>query len=267
MSKNNVLDPMTGELIDAGNPLDVEDTSADAEGAETRAQAKSDAHAPQMLPQYLEGDFEFKRGNKDTSVAELLASGKRAYFLSPRTSAVNLSIADAESALAGAIAVKLKDGDIDAAAGLAEQVRDVDYALSGLDQWLGNLVKRAIARQVASDAVFIARGARMLESWNPTADDGVQRKESFEEVLFTAQKRLAILHHALHVLDATKDVNIKAATWQRMQSEARKNQGKYLHAEEYNVQRSLRKDHATEAGRASASLLLRRAPTPVSKVA
>lgn len=260
---NTKLDPVTGEPI-VDSLIDVEDpdTNADPEGVENRQEAAQQAAAPQLIPSYIEKDFEFRRGHKDQDVKALVAAGKRAYFLQPRAAAVDTAIQLAEKALVAAFTT-LESSDMGAVAALASEITDVDYTLGGLDQWLGDLVKRAIARQAASDAVFIGRGADLLGSWNPTDDNGTERKESFENVLFSAQKRLSVLLHVLEQLDARKFINLKAAAWQRMQSEARKNQAKYLHAEEYHATKALAGDHAKEGARATVSLLL----TPRTKAA
>lgn len=253
---NTTLDPVTGEPI-VHNHLDTEepDTNADPDGVEQRQEAAQQAKAPQLIPSYIEKDFEFRRGYKDQEVKTLIANGKRAYFLQPRVAAVETSIQMAQLALDSAY-TRLDQSEIEAALALSGEIKDLDYTLGGLDQWLGDLVKRSIARQAASDAVFIGRGADMLNSWNATNDNATERKESFENVLFSAQKRLGVLLHALDAVDGRKFINLKAAAWQRMQSEARKNQEKYLHAEEYHATKSLNGDHAKEGARVSHSLLL-----------
>lgn len=258
---STTIDPVTGELISESS-IDGEmpDDIADPEGAAERALNK--AVKPQLIPSYIEKDFEFRRGYKDQDVKSLLAAGKRAYFLQPRTTAVNAAITDAEGAIRAAMdfAMDAKNEELrKAAIALAGEIKDVDYTFGGLDEWLGDLVKRAVARQASSDAVFIARGDSVLSSWNAKDDNAIERRDSFESVLFSAQKRLATMLYTLHTMESIKLLNIKSAAWQRMQSEARKNQARFLHADEYHIQRELNGEHAEEGARVSRSGLIKRA--------
>lgn len=261
MSKRTTLDPITGEPIEM-NHMDVEEADTygpDEEGVEAREQAKQQAKELVLIPPYIEKDFEFRRGNKGEAVQTLLANGKRAYFLQPRAAVVEMTIAMAQQAVDAAFDA-LSEDDQQVGASLAGEVRDLDYTLGGIDEWVSKLTVRAIARQAASDAVYIARGASLLDSWQPRPgdDNGVERKDSFESTLFTTQRRLGIFLACLQTLDAVTEINLKAAAWQRMQADARKHQQKYLHAEEYHASRALRGDLTVEAQRATSSMLLKR---------
>src|SRR3989337_2026976 len=99
--RNTTLDPVTGEAIETST-LDIEegDTNADPENVEARAEAQ--VFKPQLIPSYIEVDFEFRRGYKDQDIKKLLVEGKRAYFLQPRTIAVNDAITDAGLAVIAA---------------------------------------------------------------------------------------------------------------------------------------------------------------------
>ena len=177
MSRNTrVMDPTLMELdhesyFDAEEP----DSIADPEGVASRQASAQQETAPQLLPSYLERDFEWRRGYKDRTVAEIMAQpGGRAYFLQPKKEAVELTIQVAERVLASAPTV-LEDDDMSIITNLAAEIRDIDYTFGGIDQWLDSTVKRAVARQVASDAVFIARGIQLLNSWQPKDDNGQER--------------------------------------------------------------------------------------------
>ena len=223
--------------IDNGEMLDnkeTPDTIADPEGAAERA--ANQRYTPQLAPEFIMRDFDWKRQKASNSVEELVATGQRAFFMVPRPDVVTRATDTAQKALDKARAA-LTPEDQDLAKTIAKEVKDLEYTFAGVDEWLSELVQRAVARQVASDAAFIARGVDMLNGWNPQDEAAETRKQSFTEMLFNSQHRLGILAGITDNLGANKHINLKSGMWQKMQADARKHQDKYRHPDELAISR------------------------------
>lgn len=231
-------DPTTMETaMQSALDRDSDDTIADPEGAEARADAL--AHQPSELPIYLQRDYEWKRIRKDRfpDVASCVKAGQRAFMLVARPEHTQ-SVLNAIDGVYESLS-KVKSVDFKAVADTAKALNEASSALRNLlgERHADDIVlaiSAATQRTVAyltDRLIGLEKYAALPIAKQEVIDRQIGDLSSTQEEAATLKLLTAELRTAAGG-PASQKVNLKGATYDRMRAQANRNGSMYFHPEE-----------------------------------